>query len=818
MGIFGVLKAGGAYVPMDPAYPAEHLRYILEDTRAPVVLTQQGVLDHLPQDGPPSFCLDRDWDTVDAQSPENLTDQPNTDSLAYLIYTSGSTGRPKGVMVEHGSLANYTQVACREYDIRASDRVLQFASFSFDASCEEIFPALTSGATLVLRTETMLDSVSTFLSKCLEWGVTVVDLPTAYWHELTAHLAVVDVPPSIRLVIIGGESAQLEAFSEWRRHVGSAVRLVNTYGPTETTIVATMCDLTTGFDNCSVVPIGRPIPTTRVHVLDSELRPVAAGETGELYVGGVCVTRGYLNRPDLTAERFVPDPFDGQDGRLYRTGDLVRYLPDLNLEFMGRVDHQVKIRGFRIELGAIESVLRQQDTVRDAVVLAREDRVGDKRLVAYVVAASDQSAAPLYDAVKATLPPYMVPSAIVFLPALPLTPAGKIDRRSLPPPSADDRPGGEPYIAPRSPIEDQLAHIWEDVLDVPRIGMRDNFFDLGGNSLLAAQLVARVEAEYGRTVRISSLADNGTVEHMAAIFRTPEQNEQRSPLMTVQSGGSKLPFFYVHGDRVFGGLYCWGLARHLGPDRPFYVFEPHGTPWYPVPVPLSVEAIAESYLSLLRQTRPSGPYLLGGFCSGALVALEMAHRLRESGEKVELVAMVDPELATRRGIRIRTTIEHGASLLRLDSEGAARAYVLLRRYSSWTGRHVRDLRRRLRALAKRGPKNVPAPVGPDPGNGPWMDSPYTPEDRERLARYDWVDSGYRIKPYSGRVIVLQAEDGADNLDVTLFSSSVEVRTVPGNHLTFITRHLADFARVLGQCLDSVEPDPSQREDLQSAVR
>lgn len=390
VGLLAILKAGGAYVPLDPAYPKERLAFMLEDARVPVLLTQQQ-LEGLPKCGTKVVCLDADWEVIAQESQENPVNHATAENLAYVIYTSGSTGKPKGVMIEHRSLVNFTKTVSCEYALDKSDRVLQFASISFDAAAEEIFPSLVRGATLVLRTREMLSSVPVFLQKCRELELTVLDLPTAFWHQVSAELSEgLMLPESVRLVIIGGERARPQQLATWQKHVNrQLVQLINTYGPTEATIVTTICELsglravdTTG----RVLPIGHAIDNVQTYVLDQYLQPVPVGEPGEMYIGGVGLARGYFNRPDLTAEHFIPNPFSKKPGdRLYKTGDLVRCREDGNIEFLSRIDHQEKIRGFRIELREIEAVLGQHPAVQETVVIAREDVPGHKHLVAYVV-------------------------------------------------------------------------------------------------------------------------------------------------------------------------------------------------------------------------------------------------------------------------------------------------------------------------------------------------------------------------------------------------------------------------------------------------
>ncbi len=526
--LIGILKAGGVYVPLDPAYPDQRLASMIQDAQIKLLLTQAGLAANLPQMDAPVLCLDRDWNTIAQESTDDPQDVAEPDHLAYVIYTSGSTGQPKAVMVSQQALVQYVTTAIDHFAITPEDRVLQFASISFDTAAEEIYPCLLGGATLVLRTEAMLDSVETFLRMCAAQDITVLNFPTAYWHAITLELEESSLAfhPSLRLVIIGGEAASPEHLKKWQEHASVHIRLVNTYGPTETTIVATRCDLT-GKDapaSAARAPIGRPGTNTQVYVLDRYMQPVSVGVPGELYIGGDGVTRGYLNRPELTAAVFVPDPFspNGKEGkrgaRLYKTGDLTRYLSDGNLEFLGRVDHQVKIRGFRVELGEVESVLAQHPAVREAVVLAREDVPGDRRLVAYVTSNQEQAltTTELHGFLKEKLPAYMVPAAFVFLDTLPLTPGRKVDRRALPAPEGARPELEKAYVAPRTLSEERLAEIWARLLGVDRVGIYDNFFELGGHSMLATQLVAHVQNAFQIELSLHLLFEQSTIAELAA--------------------------------------------------------------------------------------------------------------------------------------------------------------------------------------------------------------------------------------------------------------------------------------------------------------
>ncbi|MGH7773246.1 MAG: amino acid adenylation domain-containing protein, partial [Candidatus Binatia bacterium] len=534
--LLGILKAGGAYLPLDPSYPKEWLAFILEDTKSPVLLTQESLVKNLPRRRAKVICLDSRWKTISRKSRKDLIGRTNGENLAYVIYTSGSTGKPKGVEITHKALVNFSTSACTAFALGPQDRLLQFASISFDTAVEEIFPCLLRGATLVLRTDSLLDSVSGFLKKCRDWEITVLDLPTVYWHELTDKLASerLALPEQLRLVIIGGERALPERLAQWQQCVSKRVRLLNTYGPTEVTVVATMCELvrtTQTSASPQEVPIGRPISNVQTYVLDQHLKPVPIGVAGELHIGGVGLARGYLNQPELTAEKFIPNPFGDKPGdRLYKTGDLARYLPDGNIEFLGRLDHQVKIRGFRVELGEIEMALMEHPAVREAVVVSRESEPGEKRLVAYMVANQERvpTASELRGFLNEKLPEHMIPSAFVPIDTLPLTPSGKLDRRALPPPDHSRPELEETFVAPRNPVEKTLAGIWCDVLDLKQVGIYDNFFELGGHSLLATQVISRLREAFQIDIPLRVLFEAPTIAGLADRIQGELSNGRRA--------------------------------------------------------------------------------------------------------------------------------------------------------------------------------------------------------------------------------------------------------------------------------------------------
>jgi len=651
IGMLGVLKAGGAYVPLDPTYPPERLAFMLEDSQVTVLLTQQKLVSNLPKHQACVVCLDTDWLTISVESKENPVSQVQPENLAYMIYTSGSTGKPKGVMVQHNSLVNYTQARIIECGLSSRDRVLQFASISFDGAVAEIYSCLASGATLVLRTDQMLSSVATFVQMCQNHQLTVIELPTAYWHQVTFELAEGNVvlPKSLRVVVIAGDRLLSERVDVWRKCVGEYPQLVNEYGPTETTVSATsyhLSQLQSATLSGREVPIGKPLPSLQVYILDQDLQLVPIGVRGELYISGVGLARGYCDRPDLTAQSFIPNPFSQAPGdRLYKTGDLVRYLPDGNIEFLGRIDNQVKIRGFRIEPGEIEVVLAQHHQVREAIVVVLEDEPGEKRVVAYVVPNQNElDTNNLRAFLKEKLPAYMVPSAFVMLDALPMTPNGKVDRKALPTPSADNAYSSK-HIGPRTSLEFKLVELWEEVLQMSPIGVTDNFFDLGGHSLLAIRLIAAIEKRLGCSLTVATFFREGTIEKIALqLERTHELNDS-NVLLPLQTKGNQPPLFLVHPAGGYGLSYSV-LAHTLGQNQPLYALQSRGLDGKQQPLN-TIEAMASTYIKAIREILPVGPYFIGGYSLGGLIAFEMVSQLETAGEQVANLLIIDthPPLA-----------------------------------------------------------------------------------------------------------------------------------------------------------------------------
>ena len=528
VGIFGVLKAGGAYVPLDPEYPKERLAFILEDTRAPVLLTQQRLLEMLPEHAAKLVRLDTDWEVIAAQSEEIPVGGVTANNLAYVIYTSGSTGKPKGVAIAHQSTVALLHWAKTIFAAEALGGVLASTSICFDLSVFELFVPLSSGGKVILAEDVL--RLSTLLAAK---EVTLINTVPSAMEEL---LRMGAVPASVRTVNLAGEPLRTPLVKQIYEQM-KADRVFDLYGPSEDTTYSTFALRAAG----GPATIGRPIANKQIYLLDSHLQPVPVGISGELHIGGDGLARGYVNRPDLTAEKFIPDPFSDESGAcLYKTGDMARYLPDGNIEFLGRIDHQVKIRGFRIELGEIEAVLAGHPALQGAVVLVREDEPGDpsaslpsglsltvedktgKRLVAYVVANQNvvPSTSELRRFLKSKLPDYMLPSAFVFLDTLPLTPNGKFDRRALPAPDQIRPELDESFTAPHTPVEKTLAKIWAEVLKLEKVGVHDIFFDLGGHSLLATQVISRAREAFHLELSLRSLFESPTVAGLAERIET----------------------------------------------------------------------------------------------------------------------------------------------------------------------------------------------------------------------------------------------------------------------------------------------------------
>ena len=853
IGILGILKAGGAYVPLDPAYPRERLAFMLEDARCSVLLTQHRLLAVLPSHRARVLCLDADWKTIARESPQNPQTAVKGEHLAYVIYTSGSTGRPKGIAIQHRGVVNNLVDLNRRFAVGHSDRVLALSSLSFDMCVYEMLGTLGAGAAIVLPEAS-------------------VEREPAHWAELMArhHVSVWNSAPSLleklveyvsertqlrprylRLVLLGGDWVAV-SLPDQLKALAPGVQVIVMGGATEASIHSIIYEVERTDPSWNSIPYGRPMANQRAYVLDAHLQPVPIGVPGELHLGGVGLARGYFKRPELTAERFIPNPFSKEPGeRLYKTGDLARYLLDGNIELLGRMDFQVKIRGFRIELGEIEAVLGQHPAVRETVVMAREDEPGNKRLVAYVVANQEQtssvsklsllkgklqgykvpehlvahgvinqkqvpSVSEMRSFLKEKLPEYMVPTAFVILEALPLTPGGKVDRRALPMPDHIRPELEKAFVAPRDMLELQLTKVWEKVLGTQPIGVSDNFFDLGGHSLLALRLFAQIEKVLGKNLPLATLFQAPTVEQLAGILRQQGWSPSWSSLVPIQPGGSKPPFFCAH---AAGGsvLFYRDLARRLGPDQPFYGFQPRRLNGKYAPH-TRVEDMAAHYIKEMRNIQPEGPYFLGGSSLGGTVVFEMAQQLHAQGQKVALVALFDTwgpgygkvlldtsSFNWKVGLIGRRVEHHLESLLMLKPKD--KLTYLWQKTIKVRNQIKRSVKNRRKAITRKLYLAIGRPL---PG-----------ALRETQNALSQANRSYVPQTYPGRVTLFRASKQPPGIypDPTLgwdglAAEGLEIHEVPGTHGALVVEPRVQFlVEKLRICLDKAQATDSGEQIL-----
>jgi amino acid adenylation domain-containing protein len=659
--VLGVLKAGGVYVPIDPSFPRDRTEFILEDSGVTVLLTRGAMRERLTAFATSVFFMDEDAELLAAYDDANVKCNVTAGNPAYTIYTSGSTGRPKGVVVEHRQIFNYLHAILNRFEPKQGAQYAMLQPLAVD-SCNTVFiPSICAGGTLHVMPYEQAADPHAVLEYFRQNRIDVLKIAPSHLSALVEACPAADMLP-LDVLALGGEASHWD----WVRgslqpFAAPASRTFIHYGPTETTVgMLTYRIQPDSPRRGALVPLGHSLPNTRVYILDRAMGPVPVGVAGEIYIGGDCVARGYANRPGLTAERFTPDPFsDNPSGRLYRTGDLARWLPGGEVEFLGRTDNQVKIRGFRIELSEIDATLNRHAAVEKAITIARENEAAGKRILAYVVPkrTGDSSGNGIaYDAktlplrlrgfLKGQLPEYMIPSNIVVLDAMPLSPQGKVNFRALPDPSTEVMPRDRMTV-PRTLLQARLVEIWEEVLNTSPIGITDDFFQVGGHSLLAVRMMTMIRNRLGQRVPLASLFRHPTIADLAKLLAKPSDSSASSVVVEIQPDGDEIPFFCVHP--VGGSVLCYAdLARTLGRERPFYGLQAPAPDVFPGEAlrepDMTIEQIAALYVRDIQRVRPAGPYLLGGWSMGGLIAFEMARQLNLQGEEVGALVLFDTHL------------------------------------------------------------------------------------------------------------------------------------------------------------------------------
>ncbi len=772
--LLAVLKTGSAYLPLDPAFPASRLEFMAEDAAISALITSSALAGKLSVKTQ-TVLMDEERSAIDRMPATALDHNVDAESLAYVLYTSGSTGKPKGVQIQHRSVVNLLHAMQAHVQMNTADSLLAVTTLSFDIAGLELLLPLMIGSRIILASYAETSDPMVLRDLIQRTQPSMMQATPATWRML------IDVGwtglQGLK-ILVGGEKVTRE-LADALLERGSEVW--NCYGPTETTIWSTICRLER--DGLPVT-IGRPLANTTLYVLDGGQRLLPQGAAGELYIGGDGVTRGYLNRPELNAERFIPNPFG--TGRLYRTGDLVRYQPAGRLEILGRNDSQVKIRGFRIELGEIEEVLAACQQVRAAAVVVRTPASGESVLAGYFVPNGPVDVVAIRTSLAGRMPEYMVPTFLVPMKDLPLTLNGKIDRKALPTPDADAAlPAVEPVT---DRLEATLIGIWESVLGVHPVGRTQNFFDLGGHSVLAAKAFARMEKMLGTVLPLATLFQAPTVEKLAQVIRNSNWKPLWSSLVAIRPGGTKPPFFFVH---PIGGnvLTFAGFCGHFGPDRPIYGLQARGLDGLETPHTL-VEEMASDYIRGIRSVQPEGPYFIGGFSAGGVVAFEMAHQLEAVGQHVAMLALLDTEVPPfqRKGGSPAARLRHWARTFEVNLRYASRMRVpefLVRKSSNFRMRSkllVWGIRERLGLEIQ--PSRLSA------------------EEGFLLAMRRYVPH-----PYQGSATLFRSADGSDYQDPKLgweglIEGHLDIQQVSGDHDTILQEpHIGMLARLLEGCLE-----------------
>jgi len=789
--LLAIMKTGAVYIPLDPQFPLNRINYMLEDSQAVVLLTSEKYKGNYISSAK-ELLIEEIFQTLEKYpSTDPEVDVDGTD-LVYILYTSGSTGNPKGVQIAHHNLVNFLYSMQNAPGISAEDKLLAVTTISFDIAGLELFLPLLTGAEIILADTAASKDGRALLDIIKKEEVTVMQATPYTWRIMLE--AGWDKSTPLK-VICGGEALPQDLS---QRLLNRASSLWNVYGPTETTVWSTIKQLT---KNDEVITIGRPINNTSIYILDKFLNPLAPGVAGEIYIGGDGVAKGYLNRPELTAEKFVDDPFTKQAGeKMYRTGDLGKFLPNGEIICLGRIDAQVKIRGYRIETGEIEFQLAKEPNIKEAVVIARPDNLGVDKLVAFVVTDSGEETSitnqvqSWKESLRNSLPDYMVPDNFVIVPAMPLTPNGKVDKKELAKFGETLILQGDEYIAPRTNIEKLVADIWIEYLGVEKVGVHDNFFELGGHSLIAVQVMTKIEKETGKRLPLATLFESSTVEKLAQVLELGGKFITWDSLVPIKPKGSKMPLYMVHGAGLNVLLFNT-LAMGMSAEQPVYGLQAKGLNGIDEPLG-RIEDIATHYIDAIMVQNPDGPYALAGYSFGGIIAFEMARQLEALGKEVKLLAMFDT-------YAYRST-HYDPMSVKLVKKGRFLIKQILYTFKFTNGfkytineRSTNIKRKIIRAYWKlRYGKNQTR-------TGIFGYSNKVDEMNE------YAEKHYQLKPYNIAVDVFRAENRTFYMDDAEFLGwkpyalkGVNIHNIPGEHNT-IFRPPNDkiFANILQKCLD-----------------
>ena len=790
--LLAIMKSGGVYIPLDPQFPLNRINYMLEDSKAVVLLTS---LKHkgFYQSRAKELILEDEWQTLSAYDATDPDVAVDGNDLVYILYTSGSTGNPKGVQIAHHNLVNFLTSMQKAPGITASDKLLAVTTISFDIAGLEIFLPLITGAEIILADSATAKDGRALLDIIKKDDVTIMQATPYTWRIMLE--AGWNEKNPIK-VICGGEALPQDLAQKLLTRASS---LWNVYGPTETTVWSTIKHLTA---DDKVISIGRPINNTSIYILDKFLKPLAPGVAGEIYIGGDGVAKGYLNRPELTSEKFLDDPFSKTPGvKMYRTGDLGKYTHNGEIECLGRIDAQVKIRGYRIETGEIEFQLEKEKDIKEAVVIARPDQLGVDKLVAFVVPDLENlinNTAALQvqnwkESLKKSVPDYMVPDNFITVPAMPLTPNGKVDRKALVKHGAVITEETHIYVGPRTDIEKLLTNIWIEYLGVKKISVHDNFFELGGHSLIAVKVMGRIEKETGKRLPLATLFESPTVEKLAQLFE-PGKSITWDSLVPIKPKGKKMPLYMVHGAGLNVLLFN-ALAMNMSPEQPVYGLQAKGLDGIDEPLD-KIEDIAAHYISAIIEQNPSGPYALAGYSFGGIIAFEMARQLEALGKEVKMLAMFDTYAyrSPHYDPAVKKLYKRGKFFIKrflytfTFSNGFR--YTLVN-----TGTNVKRRFVRYYWNLRYGKNQSQAGIF---GYSNKVD-----------VMNEYAEKYYQLKPYDIAVDVFRAEnrtfymDDFENLGWKPYAlKGVRIHKIPGEHNTiFKTPNDKTFASILQKCLD-----------------